>query len=102
MKIACSKSKIMAFLRQHPIWSKIVVENKILEQVNTFNYLRMSEFEISLKYPMLLTIFCLLTCAFICCWHWFNESGCMASSEMRWCSWMARKNFEKKSWLILK
>jgi hypothetical protein len=39
MKIFSSKSKIMAFLRQHPIRSKSVVENKILEQMITFNYL---------------------------------------------------------------
>jgi hypothetical protein len=39
MKISCSKSKIMALLGQHPTQSKIVVEKKILEQVNTFNYL---------------------------------------------------------------
>jgi phage major head subunit gpT-like protein len=39
MKISCSKSKTMAFLGQQPVHSKIVIENKILEQVNTFNYL---------------------------------------------------------------
>jgi hypothetical protein len=39
MKISCRKSKTVAFLGQKPVSSKIVVENKILEQVNTFNYL---------------------------------------------------------------
>jgi hypothetical protein len=29
----------MAFLEQQPVRSKIVIENKILEQVNMFNYL---------------------------------------------------------------
>jgi hypothetical protein len=39
MNISCSKSKTTAFLGQQPVRSKIVIENKILEQVNTFNYL---------------------------------------------------------------
>jgi hypothetical protein len=39
MKISCSKFKTMAFLGQQPVRSKIVIENKILEQVNTFSYL---------------------------------------------------------------
>jgi hypothetical protein len=39
MKIYCSKSKTTAFLGQQHVRSKIVIENKILEQVNTFNYL---------------------------------------------------------------
>jgi hypothetical protein len=39
MKISCSKSKTVAFLGQQSESSKIVIENKILEQVNTFNYL---------------------------------------------------------------
>jgi hypothetical protein len=29
----------MAFLGQHSVQNKIVVENKMLEKVNTFNYL---------------------------------------------------------------
>jgi hypothetical protein len=37
MKISCSKSKAIAFLGQQPVRSKIIIENKILEQVNTFN-----------------------------------------------------------------
>jgi phage major head subunit gpT-like protein len=39
MKISCSKSKTTAFLGQQPVRNKIVIENKILEQVNAFNYL---------------------------------------------------------------
>jgi hypothetical protein len=39
MRISCSKCKIIAFLGQHPLRSKISVENKTLEQANTLNYL---------------------------------------------------------------
>ena len=39
MKISAGKTKIMAFHGKWPIRSKIVVENKILEQVSNFKYL---------------------------------------------------------------
>ena len=29
----------MAFKGQDPVWTKIVTDNKIIEQVNSFNYL---------------------------------------------------------------
>ncbi|KAJ4450970.1 hypothetical protein ANN_02405 [Periplaneta americana] len=39
MKISPEKNKIMAFEGTNPIRSKIVVENVILEQMNSFSYL---------------------------------------------------------------
>jgi hypothetical protein len=39
MKISHQKTKIMAFKGTEPISSKIVVDNMILKQVNTFTYL---------------------------------------------------------------
>jgi hypothetical protein len=39
MKISHQKTKIMAFKGTEPIRSKIVTDNRILEQVNTFTYL---------------------------------------------------------------
>lgn len=38
-KISTSKTKIMAFWGSDPIRSKIVILNKVLEQVSQFNYL---------------------------------------------------------------
>jgi hypothetical protein len=35
IKIPCGKSKTTAFLGQQPVRSKIVIQNKILEQVNS-------------------------------------------------------------------
>jgi hypothetical protein len=39
MSISTEKSKIMPFLGKDPVRSKICINNKMLEQVNTFNYL---------------------------------------------------------------
>jgi hypothetical protein len=39
MKISYQKTKIMAVEGTEPIRSKIVTDNMILEQVNTFTYL---------------------------------------------------------------
>jgi hypothetical protein len=39
MKISHQKTKIMAFKGTEPVRSKIVIDNMILEQVNTFTYL---------------------------------------------------------------
>jgi hypothetical protein len=39
MKISPLKSKLMVFTRQIPIRSKIVTDNTILEEINTFTYL---------------------------------------------------------------
>jgi hypothetical protein len=39
MSISTEKTKIMAFAGKEPVRSKIFVNGKILEQVNTFNYL---------------------------------------------------------------
>jgi hypothetical protein len=39
LSISKNKTKTMTFLGQDPIRSKIVINNKIIEQVNTFNYL---------------------------------------------------------------
>jgi hypothetical protein len=39
LTISTNKIKTMAFQGQDPIRSKIVINNKIIEQVNTFNYL---------------------------------------------------------------
>lgn len=39
MKISVNKTKTMAFLGSHPIRAKIVINDKIIEQVNTFKYL---------------------------------------------------------------
>jgi hypothetical protein len=39
MKISHKKNKIVAFKGTEPIRSKIVIDNRILEQVNTFTYL---------------------------------------------------------------
>jgi hypothetical protein len=39
MKISHKKTKIMAFKGTEPLRSKIVIDNMILEQVNTFKYL---------------------------------------------------------------
>jgi hypothetical protein len=39
MKVSTSKTKVMAFWGKYPRRSKIVVENKIVEQVSHFNYL---------------------------------------------------------------
>jgi hypothetical protein len=39
MKISYQKTKIMAFKGTEPIRSKIVIDNVISEQVNTFTYL---------------------------------------------------------------
>jgi hypothetical protein len=39
MKISHQKTKIMAFKGTEPIRSKIVIDNMILEEVNTFTYL---------------------------------------------------------------
>ena len=38
--ISEQKTKLMAFKGGDPIRSKIVIENKIIEKVNSFNYLR--------------------------------------------------------------
>jgi hypothetical protein len=38
MKISHKKTKIMAFKGTEPVRSKIVIDNMILEQVNTFTY----------------------------------------------------------------
>jgi hypothetical protein len=34
------KTKLVAFKRRDPVRSKIVIDNKIIEKVNPFNYLR--------------------------------------------------------------
>jgi hypothetical protein len=39
MSISIEKTKIMAFSGKDPVRSKICINNKTLEQVNTFNYL---------------------------------------------------------------
>jgi hypothetical protein len=39
MSISTEKAKIIAFLGKNPVRSKICVNNKMLEQVNTFKYL---------------------------------------------------------------
>jgi hypothetical protein len=39
MEISHQKTKIMAFKGTEPVRSKIVIDNRMLEQVNTFTYL---------------------------------------------------------------
>jgi hypothetical protein len=39
LEINIQKTKVMAFKGQEPVRSKVCINNKILEQVNTFNYL---------------------------------------------------------------
>jgi hypothetical protein len=39
LEISSNKSKVMAFEGKHPRRSKIVIDNKIIEQVSHFNYL---------------------------------------------------------------
>ena len=39
MKISAGKTKVMAFLGKEPIRSKIVIDGKVIEQVNVFTYL---------------------------------------------------------------
>jgi hypothetical protein len=39
LTISTNKTKTMTFRGRDPIRSKIVINNKIIEQVNTFNYL---------------------------------------------------------------
>jgi hypothetical protein len=39
MSISIEKTKIKAFSGKDPVRSKIFINNKIIEQVNTFNYL---------------------------------------------------------------
>jgi hypothetical protein len=39
MKISTEKIKTMAFCGPEPISSKTVIDNKIIQQVNVFNYL---------------------------------------------------------------
>jgi hypothetical protein len=39
MSISIKKAKIMAFSGKDPVRSKICINNKMLEQINTFNYL---------------------------------------------------------------
>jgi hypothetical protein len=39
MEISHQKTKIMVFKETEPVRSKIVIDNRILEQVNTFTYL---------------------------------------------------------------
>jgi hypothetical protein len=39
MKISCAKTKTLAFKGKDPVRSKVVIANKIIEQVNTFRYL---------------------------------------------------------------
>jgi hypothetical protein len=39
LKISTEKTKTMAFCGPEPIISKIVIDNKIIQQVNVFNYL---------------------------------------------------------------
>ena len=41
MKISSTKTKTLAFKGKEPIRSKIVINNKIIKQVNTFHYLGM-------------------------------------------------------------
>jgi hypothetical protein len=40
LTISTDKSKVIAFKGRDPTRSKIVINNEIIEQVNTFNYLR--------------------------------------------------------------
>jgi hypothetical protein len=42
MKISTEKSKTMAFCGPEPIKSKIIIDNKIIQQINVFNYLQCS------------------------------------------------------------
>lgn len=37
-KLSWNKNRIIAFCGKHPVCSKIVIENNILEQVSPFNY----------------------------------------------------------------
>jgi hypothetical protein len=39
MTISCKKSKVMAFIGQEPVCSKVTINDKIFEQVNEFKYL---------------------------------------------------------------
>jgi hypothetical protein len=39
LKISTNKMKTMAFKERDPVRSKIVINNNITEQINTFNYL---------------------------------------------------------------
>ena len=39
LKISSTKTKTMAFKGRNPVRSKIVINNDIIEQINTFNYL---------------------------------------------------------------
>ena len=40
LTLCLQKIKLMVFKGQEPVRSKIVIHNKITEQVNSFNYLR--------------------------------------------------------------
>jgi len=39
LTISVQKTKSMAFIERDPVRTKIVIDNKIMEQVNSFNYL---------------------------------------------------------------
>ena len=39
LKFATAKTKIMAFCGKYPIWSKIILNDQLIEKVSTFNYL---------------------------------------------------------------
>jgi hypothetical protein len=39
LTISVQKTKSMAFRRRDPVRTKIVIDNKIIEKVNSFNYL---------------------------------------------------------------
>jgi len=43
--ISVQKTKSMAFRGRDPVRTKIVIDNKIMEQVNSFNYLRNISYE---------------------------------------------------------
>ena len=38
--ITVRKTKLVAFKGRDPVRTKIVIDNKIIEQINSFNYLR--------------------------------------------------------------
>jgi hypothetical protein len=39
LEISSNKSKVMAFEGEHPGRSKILIKNKIMEEVSHFNYI---------------------------------------------------------------
>jgi hypothetical protein len=50
LEISINKPKVMAFKGKYPVGSKIMINNKIIEQVKNFNY-----FGCDISYNMMMT-----------------------------------------------